>query len=81
MPMAAELLSKQQRTLWKRAEQAGGLNSMTVDELNEWIRACRILADHADGGPKKAAKARRMWMNRLREAEGALAARQKDSRS
>ncbi len=81
MQMADELLSKQQRALWKRTEQPDGLNSMSVDELIEWVRACRLLADYADRGPKKAAKARRMWMNRLREAEGALLARQQGSRS
>jgi hypothetical protein len=73
--MAGEVLSKQQRTLWKRAEQRGGLNSMTDSELVEWIAACRLLIDYADRGPKKAAKARWMWADRLADAQDALAQR------
>lgn len=73
MTMAGEILTAEQQTLWKRADQRGGLNSMTDRELQVWAAACRKLADRADRGPKKAAKARRMWMIKLREADEALA--------
>ena len=67
--MAGERLTAEERKLWKRAEQRGGLNSMTDTELDLWAGACRALIDHADGGPKKAAKARQMWADKLREVE------------
>jgi hypothetical protein len=76
MVMAGQLLTKQQRALWKRAEQRGGVASMTDDELCEWAHACRKLTAAADTGPAKSAKARRLWRERLVEAEAILADRQ-----
>ena len=73
--MAGDLLTKQQRVLWKRAEQHGGVRSMTDDELREWGHACRTLAAHADTGPARSAKARRLWRQRLAEADATLAER------
>jgi hypothetical protein len=75
MVMAGEMLTKEQRVLWKRSEQRGGVESMTDDELREWAQACRKLAEHADAGPAKSAKARRLWRQRLAEAEATLAER------
>jgi hypothetical protein len=75
MVMTGELLTKEQRALWKHAEQRGGVNSMTEDELREWADACRTLAAHADSGPAKSAKARRLWRQRLARAEATLAER------
>ena len=75
MAMAGELLTKEQRALWKRAEQRGGVESMTEHELREWADACRTLAAHAGSGPAKSAKARRLWRQRLASAEAALAER------
>jgi hypothetical protein len=76
MVMAGDLLTKQQRTLWKRAEQRGGVASMTDEELREWARACQTLMVHADTGPAKAAKARRLWRQRLSDAEAVLSERE-----
>jgi hypothetical protein len=75
MVMAGELLTKEERALWKRAEQRGGVKSMTEDELRAWAHACRTLAAHADASPAKSAKARRLWRQRLTQAEATLAER------
>jgi hypothetical protein len=75
MSIAGELLTTHQRGLWKRYEQRGGLASMTDDELREWANACRKLSAHADASPAKSAKARRLWGQRVAEAEATLIAR------
>jgi hypothetical protein len=77
--MAGELLTRHQRVLWKRSEQPGGVAAMTDDELREWADACRTLAAHADTGPAKSAKARRLWRQRLAKAEATLAGRRASS--
>jgi len=47
---------------------------MDHDELREWARACRTLMADADRGPDRSAKARRLWRERLADAEALLGA-------
>jgi hypothetical protein len=71
MTMAGAVLTKSQRKLWKRLDGGERLDALTGDELADWLAACRRLAGLADSAPV-AAKARRMWQRRLREAQQEL---------
>jgi len=75
MGMAGEYLSRSQQRLWRRLDHGERLTALSEDELRDWIAALRTLASHADRGPKKAAKARRMWRQRLDAAQAELARR------
>jgi hypothetical protein len=68
--MAGGSLTERQRKLWRRAERPGGLRTMDVGELNEWLRVCDVMA--SESGAAGASKARRMWNDRHREAEAEL---------
>lgn len=72
MAVADELLTSQQRVLWKLYDQEGGTGFMDAEQLAQWAAACRVLADAA--GPKAPA-ARSLWRERMLEAELALADR------
>lgn len=63
-------LSEQQRKLWRRAERRGGLASMSVAELDDWLRACDLMERNSDA--HGASKARRLWNTRRREVEAEL---------
>jgi hypothetical protein len=72
MTVAGEVLSKTQRKLWKRLDAGERLDKLSDDELRDWIVACGKLVAHADRSPARAAKSRRMWQGRLRDAEAAM---------
>jgi hypothetical protein len=79
MAMAGELLTPQQRVLWKLYDQHGGVRFMSDSQLADWALACRTLMDNAGTRPLAAKKARALWRKRLVEAEAALAERQVES--
>jgi len=66
--MAADLLSEQQRVLWKLYDQHGGVGFMADDELAEWAGACRTLMEASAGQAEPAKQARALWALRLAEA-------------
>jgi hypothetical protein len=67
--MAPDLLSEQQRVLWKLYDQHGGAGFMTDDELQDWVDACRTLMDSSVGRAAPARQARALWGLRLAEAQ------------
>jgi hypothetical protein len=75
MTMAGEVLTKRHSKLWKRLDAGERLDKLTDDEQSDWIAACRTLIAFADKGPAPAAKSRRLWQGRLREAGSELGRR------
>jgi hypothetical protein len=77
MAMAGDLLTTQQRLLWKMYDQQGGVGFMSDVQLVDWAAACRVLMDDAGWKPGPAERARALWGRRLAEAEEALAGRRR----
>jgi hypothetical protein len=67
--MAADLLTEQQRVLWKLYDQHGGVGFMADDELEDWAGACRTLMDSSGSRAAPAQQARALWGLRLAEAQ------------
>jgi hypothetical protein len=72
--MTGELLTEDQRILWKRFEEHGDLAFMDDAELREWALVCDKLLSEAGPSPRMA-PARELWQGRLDAALLALPAR------